>query len=441
MSTTRYDLDIASNKEALKIIANTVNKKLQSKLNKAQISDLLQFVRSQRSKNWMGMSTGEICQTVARTYLSSRFTDEGRANLDLDMLDIHEIMKAHVGTGDQDADLDQAANVNENGTPLAAVAAQGNVDGSVVAAVAIPTDLGSISNLRNVERVQAITQLGNIQGFLGKTDEVSIQQMFNPQAAYRKNYIVLDSRYRDTSQDSSSDGFSSMSWVFLANSASATMGGVNSLGDVEQVVAMTTGDIRLPYQNNAMINSYRRISMNINEWSGQSFIGQEGRKFHFLFKATIDGNMIDCTALSDSATHFEFARPITQLDRITVTFGCPLEPVTFDMDRQNMQVQYGAAARFTSARPHNLQTGDQVYISGFTSADPAADNAIITQVNNPVGYNVVVISPTTLEIGELNLTTVTAPINPLNVPVYFGSKRIFLPLELTYIAKAQKKPS
>lgn len=429
-----YDRDIANNRESLKCIANTINKKLQTRLTQIELQDLLNYVREHRRQNWAGLPPHDICAVLAQSYLKSRFTDAGRKALEPDVIDIKEVLKAHVGTSDQEVDIEFASHVDENGTPMAAVEAS-----SEGGAGADPNDsLGVISSIGQVELIKTLNTVGSVNGILGKTDETSVQQIFNPQAAYRKNYILLDSRYRDTSQDGTGQNFTTLRWNFLANMATPSNGGVNSVGDVQQVVAFATGDIRLPYQNNVLVNAYRRVSMLINEWSGQAFIGQEGRKFHLMFRADIDGNMIDCKSLEYSKTKFEFAKPITQLDTITVSFGCPLEPVLFDMDRMNMAVSYTNPVQLTSPIPHRLQTGDQVYVMGFTTGNSAADLTTITRVNDVTGYNCVVTGPTTIEIPDVDLSALVAPITPLNVTVFFGSKRIFVPIELTYIATQKK---
>lgn len=417
--TNRYDRDIAGSRESLKAIANTINKRLQTRLSMNELHDLKQFISSHRTQNWGTLTVPEICQMLARTYLSSRFTDSGRANLDTEYIDMHEVMKAHLGDGE---DYDRADNVDPNGVP------------SVVAVTTATTPtLGAISNIDTVNTLRQVTSVGNVTGVLGKTDDLSFQQMINPRAAYRKNYIYLDSRYRDTSADS----LTSMRWNFLGNTPSSSVGGVSSLGDVQQLVAISTGSIRLPYQDSMLTNSYKRISMLVNEWSGQAFIGQEGRKFHFLFKTSIDGNMVECDPHNARQASFEFAKPITQLDTITVSFAAPLEIISFDQDRMGMSVSYTNPLVLTSVDPHRLKTGDQVYISGFTTAAPASDAAVIAQVNSERGYNCRTLTDTTIEIADLDLSMVT-PINPLIVQVFFGSKRMLIPIELTYIA-AQKK--
>jgi hypothetical protein len=427
--TNRYDRDIAGNRDSLKMIANTINKRLQTKLTKPEVADLIQFVRNHRTQNWGTLSVSEICHMLARTYLSSRFTDSGRANLDTDYIDMHEVMKARVASDDQETEYEYADNVDANGTPMAGATAIGT---GAEGALADGSTLGAISKIETVGTLKQVTSVGNVAGILGKTDEVSFQQMINPQAAYRKNYIYLDSRYRDTSSDTA--GMTAMKWNFLSNMATSSMGGVASVGNVQQVVAISTGTIRLPYQDNMLDNSYKRVSMLINEWSGQAYIGQEGRKFHFMFKTSLDSNMVDCEPHNSDRATFEFAKPITQIDTITISFGAPLESIAFDRDRMGMSVSYSNPLVLSSTNPHKLRTGDKIHISGFTTDNPTADAAVIARVNNERGYNCRVLSETTVEIAELDLSALAAPINPLIVQVFFGSKRIFVPIELTYIA-------
>lgn len=116
--TNKYDRDIANSRDSLKLIANTVNKKLQVKLTPTELQDLINFVRSHRTQNWNGLEPQDICLVIARSYLASRFTDTGRANLDPDVIDTHEMLKAGIGTADQEVDVDVVNNVDENGVQI-----------------------------------------------------------------------------------------------------------------------------------------------------------------------------------------------------------------------------------------------------------------------------------------------------------------------------------
>ena len=415
--TNRYVRTILT-PESVRNIANYISSTIQRRLNDTEIADLYAYIKSRATQNWTGMAPAKIRENIANTFIESRFTARGRERLRDDVVDVHEILKKHIGTHEQEPDYEAADNVDTEGYPIRRVDSSSH---------------GGVSEVKTT-----IEQITNISGFLGKTDDSSFLQLVNPQAVLRKNYIILDSFYRDTSVDTPGSGITNFQWNFLANSNQNRPGAINSLGNVQQLVSMTCPNIRIPYQNNALVNSYKRITMTVNEFSGQSYIGQEGRKFHFMFSTELDTNMLECSTLfSSGKSTFEFAKPITQIDTITISFACPLEPLVFDMDRSLMAVSYQAQARLTSTVPHKLQTGDQVYLRDFTTGNPIADTAIIQAANRIQGYNVFVIDALTVDLPDLDLSSVT-PIVPYTVQVLFGSKRVFVPLELKYIPNISK---
>jgi hypothetical protein len=429
--TNRYEREILGNTTNIIAISNAVSQQLGRQLTKPEASNLLAFIRNYSTSDWTKMSTADIRNALTLNYIESYHTDNGRRRRAdaTSLVDIHELMKRQIGTATQDADPETADDVDADGNPH-----ESDTDED--------TDtLGNLDLVKTVNTVDAVTSIGNISSFLGKNNDSSIQTLLNPQAAWRKNYIILDSRYRDTSQDVAGLGITNFIWNFLANSTINTPGAVNSVGTVQNVVSFSCPNIRIPYTNNAFINAYKRITMLVNEFSGQSYVGQEGTKFHMIFSTAIDQSMVDCTALPDSTSVFEFAKPITQLDSFTVSFACPLETITFDMDRLVMSVSYAPfnpvapQDTFTSTTPHNLTTGDQIYITNFTTNDPTTDVAIIAAANRASGYNVYVNNPNGFYLPDLDLSAVTAPINPYSILIYFGSKRIFIPLELKYISQ------
>lgn len=431
--TKRFTQEIL-NRDSMRFIANGVSERIKRVLTATEISDLFEFTKSHTTQHWTNFTPHEIRMKLMRNFLDSRFTEQGREKLKKanDIVDVHEIMKAHIGTSDQEPDVESVNNVDVDGNPI-------NLKNELLpqyatsTASTTPTSLGSLDNIDTITKVLSVVSVGNLSTFMGKADDASLQQLVNPQASYRKNYILLDSRYRDLSQDVAGGGISTFTWNFLANSSVNTQGGVNSLGSVQQLVSISCGDLRIPFQNNALTNAYKRVTLLINEFSGQSYIGQEGRRFHFIYKTELDGNMIECTTIPSRKSTFDFAKPITQIDTFTVSFSCPLEPIKFDMDRMLMSVAYTNPARLTGVYPHHLQTGDQVYMTDFTTNDVDSDSAVILNANNIGGFNVFVINDYTIELQQLDLTTVVAPITPFNTSVYFGSKRLLIPLELKYV--------
>ena len=153
--------------------------------------------------------------------------------------------------------------------------------------------LGALENVNTIGTIGGLKNLENVQQLFGKSDPTSLQLLVNPEAAYKHNYIMMDSRYRKTD----TFGIQEQSWNFLSNSTINATGAVNSLGSVKNIVAMTVPELRLPFKDSIILNGYKRVSLLIKEFSGQSHVAQETRKFHFMLKTVVDGNNIDLIPL------------------------------------------------------------------------------------------------------------------------------------------------
>lgn len=411
---------------SITLISNIIAARLGRKLNRMEVQSLIVYVRSQSVKNWSGHNTVSIQRTLADGW-ASRYTDPVRSDtkeIKTGTVDIHEMLRLQIGTSDSDMAAHEDA-VDSNGLPITRVVrpADPELGGATLGSLDIVKSVASIGRVDDVKRM------------FGMSEPSSIQSLFNPTATYRYGMIVLDTRNRLTD----SDGRLEQSWDFLNNSSSITTGAVNSLGIVKSVVAMRVGKIRIPYQDSIFISSNRRVSLLIKEFAAQSCIGP-GRNWHFIFEATADGNMVDLTPLlglsgSDTGV-FRFEKPLTQIDKLTLSWGNPLEQIQFDIDRQFVQFTYTNATHFTcttaDGSPHNLKTGDQVYFTTFTTGDPIGDQAVINAVNNVYGLTIYALSDTQFQVDDINLTTITLPITTPFLS-YYGSKRCIMPLELTYI--------
>jgi hypothetical protein len=239
-------------------------------------------------------------------------------------------------------------------------------------------------------------------------------------------YILLDTRYRLLDND----GTRYFKWNFLSNNT-ITQGTVNALFDVQNIIAMRTYPIRIPYVSN-LDNAYKRVTMYISEFSGQSIIGQESRNYHFIYKSSVDNRFIDLdpSAVAQNS-YFKFKQPINRLDTLTVTFASPLQTVLFDTDRLNMNITaYAANTTLVALQDHNLETGDTVYITNFTTANPVYDVNVITAINNPDGIIVTYVNATTITIpvdSSSLLFTGPGNINVVNgSPTIVGNTTVFL---------------
>lgn len=431
--TNRFNL-LIMNPNSLKIIMNAVANKINRKLEKQEGRQLITYLRENATKNWSTYSDEQLFEIIVNNYLYKFHTTNGRNAIKkqtTDIIDIHEIQKLNIGLTGQDVDQDKLDNVNEDGVPIIP-GSTSTVPASQVQADEYDEPQTSLDEIKSITNVKTIDKLTNLEKILGFNDALNIQSIFNPVATYKKNYIEMDTRYRLADPD----GTTKFAWDVLTNSASSGTGIINTLGQIKNIISMRIYPFRIPYcQAFDKTGQYRRVTMLIEEFSGMAIIGQEGRKFHFTFDMRIDGNMVDLLPLPDSRSCvFEFSKPITQLDKLTISFGNPLQQIQFDKDRDTAVIYYENPARFVANSPHNLSTGDLIYISGFTTTNTVADAAIILLVNRVDGWNIIVPSSdgVTFQIDDLDISGVVGQIVGQNVAVFYGSKRIFITMEFTY---------
>mgnify|MGYP000976884063 CR=1 FL=1 len=299
----------------------------------------------------------------------------------------------------------------------------------------------------NIEQINK-SKLSDLFGI--KTSEEMVR-VLNPVSLYKKNYFVLDSRYRSNEGSNNlSNSIDKYIWDFNLNSQpSDKNSSVNVIGNMRDIVAMRIYPFRIPYSS-LLDNKYKRVSMLIDEMSSQSFVAHEQRKFHFILGSDIDSNFLNLSTDKFNDGHFYFEKPITTLEKISISFGNPLEKVSFGLDRCNYRVDNVSIAPLTKITTyytnntdlftHGLTNGDRVYLSGYTVGyvDPILveqvqiNNKIQNDINNINGYIISIIDNYSFSI-NLDTSLIQNPLDIAFSDVYFGSSRIFIPMEITYI--------
>lgn len=279
-----------------------------------------------------------------------------------------------------------------------------------------------------------------VKNLLGMSSASEAVRILNPKSRYRKNHLLLDSRYRIHTEQSP-EKIKEFGWGYVQKSMHTTDGSVNVIGNVRDIIGFRIYPFRIPYTL-AADNKYQRISVLIKEYTSQSFIAHEDRQFHFMMNSTIDGAFITLDADVYNG-FFWFEKPLTTVDKLTISFGNPLELITFDRDRDYCTFDYFVLAPLTQVvtlKPHNLQTGDRVYFSEFDVGQVPAVLVEQKAINDTI--KTTIISASGHLITKINTTTFTIPVdssqimNPLTTikpKVFYGSKRIFLPMELIYL--------
>jgi hypothetical protein len=169
-----------------------------------------------------------------------------------------------------------------------------------------------------------------INSFLGINDLSTLQMLFNPESLYVRYYVVMDSNYRLL--DNTTNTISRFKWNY-ADSLNLQDGFVNSAGSIRDVIGMRLYQPRIPYSA-AMVTTAKRVSVLIEEFGAQAFIGENGRRFHFLMRPNFSPLPIPPTSIEISTEDyndgmFHFRKPITTFDSLTVSFGDPLDVIEF----------------------------------------------------------------------------------------------------------------
>jgi hypothetical protein len=256
--------------------------------------------------------------------------------------------------------------------------------------------------------IGSVFGLSNIRDVVGKLSNIP---------TIKQAYFMLDTKYRTLEND----GTTYFRWNHI-NSVTRMQGSMNILGDIRDIVSIRTYPIRIPNVATA-VTPYERISIFIKEFIAQSYIAHENRNFHFIGSSEIKGNWINICPDDYNEGSYNFNKPITHINTITISFASPLEPVIFDKDRlRTTVISYQLHTILQTSEPHNLLVGDIVYIDDFNT-NSINDLQTSDVFNQQTGHSVTILTPTTFSI-PIDTTafnsTLTGSINSPNIS-YIGT--------------------
>lgn len=283
------------------------------------------------------------------------------------------------------------------------------------------------------------------------TDPKAIARIINPKSQYKKAYCLLDTRYRsEVGTNNLNNSISKFTWDFNLNSQpSDNNSSVNVIGNMRDIISLRIYPFRIPYTK-LLDNKYKRVSVLIDEFTSQAFVAHEQRKFHFILESDIDSDFINLSTDKFNDGYFYFEKPIVSLETISLTFANPLEQISFNFDRCHYTVDNFSIAPLTKITtyaynnidiiPNNLQSGDMVYFSGYKTGDINSnlqksrniDDSLQKIINNKEGHIINVIDKCNFSI-NVDTSLIQNPLDSVFSNVYFGSSRIFIPIEIEYI--------
>lgn len=213
--------------------------------------------------------------------------------------------------------------------------------------------------------------------------------------------ILLDTRNRNLA-------YTDYSWN-LAPFSSIQSGNINCGSTISNIVEIGCGNFKIPIALGTNMQYYKKIRVGIKEFENQGTEIITNTKYttrsyyHFEFNTTSAGS--DYLEL-ECIKPWRPNKTINICDRITLIFYGNTEKIEWPVDNMLCTYTSGSPVVFTSPQPHNLNTGDLIYINSGELENKQGYYAI---VNSAVSFS---ITGTAVQSGSVN--------------VYFAQKRIQL---------------
>lgn len=190
------------------------------------------------------------------------------------------------------------------------------------------------------------------------------------------------------------------------------------------------------------------LSILIDEFSSQSFVGTDGKLFHFLqmYKYQYNGEeplSVEVSPYGHNDGYFWFNKPFQSLHTITLTLGDPMIEIPFDNNFIKCKlVQNSNPMELIPINKITYTTlyymNNQLQISGFTTGNPVADTVLISSINNQIininniykDTNDIV---TSFELSSIDVSSMTPRENDIEILLFSKEvNRYIIPLELIY---------
>jgi hypothetical protein len=436
VTTDNYD-SILITKESLITIANHVSAAIKRKVTQGEVSMLLKFIRSLRSDTFYGMKLAEAQKSIADKFLTRE--QDMLAGLeeqddDAKLSGVREVTDE--GTFDE-YQKKEIMQLSKDETRFKTTAFPDRRGNAIIDRARVEGTRSSPNNIKGVSQQDATDVTYNamraLQNFL---DPESVEDLINKlrdnelhtydDISLVHQTLQLDSRNR--LQNNTSNEYK---WNIHAAGMPGHLGDVRIQDTLQQVIEVKVRPFWIPFTG-PLDTYYGTIRMLIKEFYSQSiqvteFLDPlEGNpkvsQYHFEFE--IKQQDLNRIFLKPKHSTYRFRKPFARVETLTITFSTPYSDLTLLPDRGNFTMTYGNPTLFTSPNAHNLSTGDLVYIINASTGDSSID----AELNRPQGQIVT-------RVDDFNFTiqvdTSSLVGTETNIHVFYGSKRIVLPLEFT----------
>jgi hypothetical protein len=424
--------------DSVKNVANLVSEVIQRKLTEEEITGLITLMRQLPPKNFENFNYKESLIRIADFYLNRsrvdrRLQDEELPTSVVNLTGLDEVTDQPTITDYQQKELKQLTNDENQFKFNTFQDRRGNavVDWNRVnkewsspdslAPYPIPPEKVAASNYETLEMVKKFIAPDNISEMIARVSN-SYTNYFSINLSHQT--LVLDSRNRLYYGNQYQDSYS---WDLNPTGGTGQVGNVKIQDPLQQIVQMKISGFWLP--SNSMIgNYYDKVRMTIKEFNTQSIQVTEfipdPAILYYIYEFNITKVLGNRIYLEPTNAVYNFRKPVAQLNKITIQFRLPFQPFEFEPDRGLYTITYANPTVFTInyETATNIDTGDLVYVLDSNSGIITLDQTLTSKQ----GYYVTRLSTTTFSI-PVNSSAGTNP--QTNVQIYYGSKRLFIPLE------------
>lgn len=386
-----------SNSMLIQNIRKSIKEKRQRKLTMSEEVSLRNYISQISFSKLAHFNDDEVEKSIVNSWLKGQTTLN---NEDVN-IDTHELLKKNIGLNNEN---DSVAN----------------------------TILGQkLSSNSNAVRITSI---------LDNKDSYSVQRLLNTKALICKEIILLDSRWRSLDTN---DGIN-FNWA-RSNVQNMIAGSFYLSPLVSDIIEMKVLPFSIPSVSTATTNNLtKNISMFIHEFSNQSVVGHEKRKFHYWFKYTVESNYLILNAIDYNRGKFKFSTPLSTINNLTINFGAPMNLINFGTDRAVISsITPASPTAITFSTAHGLATNDIVIFTDLAAvvnvSNPSKvtiESSLNTALNNVAGVTATVINDYSI---TLAIDTSAADSITIKSPGYFLGKRFYIPIEISYIKRQNNK--
>ncbi len=408
-------VDVIKDVNNLKKIILLLETKINKKLTQNETNEFIQFLKNLNIVNIYLKNNGDL--TKFNNDVVTKYHSYVTNNNDFD---VQEYLKDYI-TNNQSADMTKydLSYLTKNSSPAV-------VNEKTNQSLQHPWPQSNM-NLQNGDLQLKQIQFNNQA--LDLTNVIDLTKVVNRDSLIRESNLLIDTRYQNLANtDRSKFVFS-----ILNDTKNKTEGSgiITSTSTISDIVEIEIFPFSIPYLSDAD-NYYNKITLTIMELRSSCIDAYENSQFHFLFTCVKNKNLLDLTPVNNI---FKFAVPIKSINDLTIRFGAPLSTVTFDKDRlSTLSIDYNSnPAHIEFSDEHNLLSGDIIYFTDFTTLSPADDLDIINSINSTRGHICSRISNKIISI-NIDMNLVKYPDTNLSCNIYFGSKRILLPLKIKYLS-------